>query len=175
MGKRYTMLVDSAKCIGCYACVIACKMEHDLPPHPTSPPEAEAKGVSPMRVLHVQDLNYRIDLTGKKFKQLFVPLACKHCLNAPCLRECPTEAIYKENGITLVDRKKCIGCKVCLDACPYGIPQFDDEGILVLCDLCIHRLNQGKKTACQQACVARCIEVKDLEEVYLFKSRASKQ
>ncbi len=157
--NRYTMVIDAKKCIGCYSCVIACKMEHNLPPFPSSPPETEPKGVSPIRVLHVQNFQ------DGRFKQLFVPLNCKHCLNAPCMRECPTEAIYKEDGITLVDREKCIGCKVCLEVCPYGIPQFDDEGVLVLCDMCIHRLKEGKKAACEHHCVANCIQVVRLDEV----------
>jgi Fe-S-cluster-containing dehydrogenase component len=110
---------------------------------------------------------------GDRVHQSFVCIACMHCEDAPCISVCPVFAIHKdpETGITLVDRNRCIGCKVCLWVCSYGAPSFDEEGKLILCDLCIDRLKEGKKAACEAACPARAILVGSPDEISEFQAK----
>jgi anaerobic dimethyl sulfoxide reductase subunit B (iron-sulfur subunit) len=152
---QWAIFVDKDRCVGCYACVVACKMEHNLPPYPVHPPLASPKGPELIRVYQVGPR-----MRDDEVYQYFQPISCMHCLDAPCIKACPCSAIYKdtETGITLVNQDECIGCKSCLWVCPYGAPQFYD-GKLVLCDLCIHRLAEGRPTACEAACPARAIHV----------------
>ncbi|MCX8177991.1 MAG: 4Fe-4S dicluster domain-containing protein [Candidatus Bathyarchaeota archaeon] len=149
------IFVDYEKCIGCYTCVVACKMEHNLPPYPSSPPNAEPTGPQLIRVYRVGP-----EIVDGRVHQYFVAVTCMHCSSPPCMSACPVNAISKhESGIVAVDREKCIGCRFCLWACPYGAPQFNSEGKMMLCDLCLHRLLEGKKAACEAHCPAGCIYV----------------
>ena len=154
------ILVDTDKCVGCYACVVACKLRHRLPPHPVHPPRGNPHGPELIRV-------YEVDPSEPdgEAHQCFQGIACMHCLDAPCIGACPRSAIYKdlETCITVVDDAECIGCMSCLSACPYGAPQFHD-GSLMLCDLCIDRLEDGRRTDCEAACPARAISVGTIKE-----------
>ncbi len=113
--------------MACYACVTACKMKHGFAPMPKSPPEAEPGGLNLLKVY-----KYGPVLEGEQPVFYHQPVSCLHCEDAPCIRVCPRSAIYKEKdyGITLVDEKKCIGCRFCLWVCPYGAPGFDEKGKL---------------------------------------------
>jgi Fe-S-cluster-containing dehydrogenase component len=159
------IFIDKDKCVGCYACIVACKLEHSLPPHPAHPPLANPIGPELIRVYQVGP-----QMRDDEVYQYFQPISCMHCFDAPCIRACPRAAIYKdvETGITLVNEDKCIGCKFCLWVCPYGAPQFLD-GKLNLCDLCIHRLGErrqeGRLTACEAACPARAIYIGTTDEI----------
>jgi Fe-S-cluster-containing dehydrogenase component len=139
-----------------------------FPPHNTSGAVANPKGINLIQVYHVD-----ADIRGDIVHQPFISIACMHCEDPPCRRVCPTGAISKEpdTQITLVDQEKCIGCKACLWVCPYGAPSFDDDGNLVLCDLCMDRLKEGKKTACEAACQAGAIHVGTPEEISELQSR----
>lgn len=155
------IFVDHEKCIGCYTCVIACKMEHNLPPYPSFPPTTEPTGPQLIRVYQVGP-----EISGGKVQQYFVVVSCMHCSDPPCMSACPVNAISKgENGVVQVNREKCIGCRFCLRACPYGAPQFDLDGKMILCDLCSHRIKEGKKTSCEAHCPAKCIYVGSVDEV----------
>jgi len=149
------ILIEIEKCIGCYSCTVACKLEHNLPPYPAHPPVADPKGPELIRVCQ-----FGPDIRDDRVRQYFQPILCMHCPDAPCIDACPQSAIYKdlETGITLVNKDECLGCRSCLEACPYGAPQFHDD-TLILCDLCIHRLREGRCTACEAACPARAIHV----------------
>lgn len=155
------ILVDGDKCVGCYACVVACKLEHDLPPYPVSPPAGDPQGPELIRILRVGP-----QIRDDKVQRYFEAITCMHCPDAPCISACPTSAIYKdvETGITLVNEDECTGCEACLSVCPFGAPQFYD-GRLYLCDLCIHRLGEGRHTACEAACPARAIHVGTTDEI----------
>ena len=160
-----TKYIDKDRCIGCDACVVACKLEHNLPPYPVEPPLSEPEGPKLIRVYQVGP-----EIHDDEVYQYFLAISCMHCDDAPCIKACPRSAIYKdaETGVILVNEDKCIGCKFCLWVCPYGAPQFHD-GKLNLCDLCLHRLGEGREkgrqTACEAACQARAIHVGSADEI----------
>ena len=107
--KRYSMVIDLHKCVGCAACDIACKAENNVPvDFHWSNHIVETSGVFP----------------NTKFK--YIPTLCNHCENAPCVTNCPTTAMYKnEDGLTLHNADKCIGCRLCQLSCPYGVIWFN--------------------------------------------------
>jgi Fe-S-cluster-containing dehydrogenase component len=158
------IFIDREKCVGCYACVVACKLEHHLSPRPVRPPNGDPKGPGLIRVVRVGP-----QISNDEVHQYFQPILCLHCHEAPCIEACPDSAIYRdiETGIILVKEDECTGCESCLEVCPYEAPQFYD-GKLHLCDLCIHRLEErrreGRHTACEAACQARAIHVRIIDE-----------
>jgi tetrathionate reductase subunit B len=152
---RWGMLIDTAKCAsGCTACVDACGKENGLPDH--GRPASDPKWIRKVLV--------RDNMTGKDTS---LPLMCQHCEHPPCVDVCPTGASFKRaDGIVMVDRHVCIGCRYCMMACPYKARSFIHEDIEVkpthaprgkgcveACNLCVHRLDAGaKNTACAEAC-----------------------
>ena len=107
---RYGMVIDTRRCVGCRACVVACKAENKTPP-----------GVS-YTVVVEEALGNRLD-----DKPLFMTKPCFHCENPPCVNVCPVSATFKRerDGIVVVDYDRCIGCRYCITACPYGARYFD--------------------------------------------------
>lgn len=101
---RYAMVIDLKKCVACHACNIACKLENATRP-----------GSLWSRMESVEVGKY------PNAKRIFMPMQCMHCSNPPCVRVCPTKASQqREDGIVFVDDEKCMGCKYCMLACPYG-------------------------------------------------------
>jgi Fe-S-cluster-containing dehydrogenase component len=133
------------------------------PPYNTTGAIAEPKGVN---LLQVYQHGPEISPDGK-VHQPFIGIACMHCEDAPCITVCPYSAIYKdpETHITLIEEEKCIGCKACLWVCPFGAPSFREDGKLVLCNLCIDRVLEGKQAACEAACQARAISIASPEDI----------
>ena len=128
---------DSKKCVQCHACEVACKAAHQVEP-----------GIKWRRV---------ISLWRGKFPAVSnrtVSLSCQHCGNPPCEAVCPTGAIRKrqEDGIVVIDPARCIGCRSCLMACPFGVPQFGAAGKMQKCDLCVERIEAGREPACVATC-----------------------
>ena len=113
---------------------MACKQEHGL-------------GVGPWLV--------RVIENSPDYK----PIYCHHCAKAPCKGACPEEAISRdERRIVLIDNERCIGCKECMEACPFGAMQFDDDQeVAMKCDLCHERLENNEAPACSKTCPTRCI------------------
>jgi len=151
---RWGLLIDAAKCgDGCTACVTACQEENGW--RDTGRPETDAQWI---RKLTVKNPN-----NGSTFS---LPMLCQHCANPPCVDVCPTGASFKRaDGIVLVDKHTCIGCRYCVMACPYNARSFVHEplmdqkphaprgkGTVESCTLCVHRIDAGRTPACVEAC-----------------------
>ncbi len=165
---RKSVFRDMDLCVNCKACIVACKVKHGSPPHLTRPMPAEPTGLNLIQVYP-----FGPELRNDRVVQAFVGIACMQCEEAACLKVCPTSAIYKDpqTCITMVDKNRCLGCKACLWACPFGVPSYDQNGKLALCDLCADRLQEGKKAACEAACQARAIFIGSPEEIKELRSR----
>ena len=140
------ILTDITKCIGCLECVTACKNVHNL-------------GIDVPRKWHQYD-----GLSAKNWTSIiqrpgphYVRKQCRHCLEPACVSACPVGALHTtESGAVAYDTGKCIGCRYCMIACPYGIPRYDWEKAIPYvekCNLCYdERLIKGKQPACTEAC-----------------------
>ncbi|HKL10143.1 MAG TPA: 4Fe-4S dicluster domain-containing protein, partial [Clostridia bacterium] len=89
----------------------------------------------------------------------YISLSCMHCADAPCVMACPTGALTKnkEDGRVYVDKSKCIGCRMCLQVCPFGIPQYGEDDLMQKCNLCMSRLKDEKEPACVAACTTKAL------------------
>lgn len=154
----YGMLIDLKKCVGCHACAVACKEAHGTPPGITrSHVKREFEGEYPDATMHI------------------VPMLCMHCENPPCVEACPTEgATYKrEDGIVVVDKEKCIGCKYCMMACPYGVRSWSpSEHVVEKCTLCGQLTSVGEEPKCVAACCASARFYGDLDDPNSDASKA---
>jgi tetrathionate reductase subunit B len=152
--NRWGMLIDTNKCAnGCDACVHACNTENGL--EQTGHPRTDAQWI---RKVELKDKR-----TGETHS---LPLMCQHCAEPPCVDVCPTGASFKRaDGIVLVDRHICIGCRYCMMACPYKARSFVHEvltdqkpyaprgkGCVESCTLCVQRVDDGRQPACVEAC-----------------------
>jgi len=165
---RKSIFRDPNLCVNCKACLIACKVKHMWPPYTFPVAIAEPKGINLIQVYA-----FGPEINGDRVHQLFIGIACMHCEDPPCIKACPSSAISKDTQthITWVNRHRCIGCKACLWVCPFGAPTFDQDGKLVLCDLCIDRLREGKKAACEAACQTSAIFIGSPEEIAELRSK----
>lgn len=162
MAKQLAFYFDSSSCTGCKVCVIACKDKKDNP-----------IGVNFRKVFHYTGGSWIIPSTAGGIyipNNIFaytVSIACMHCAAPICVEVCPTGAMNKhENGIVAIDPNKCIGCRLCQQACPYGAPQFNEvRGIMTKCDMCEDLLAIGEKPACVDACPMRALDVGELSEL----------
>lgn len=141
---------DMTSCIGCRTCQTACKDKNDLP-----------VGVL-FRTVHSYETGSYPKADGYHWSA-----SCNHCENPECVRNCPTGAMYKsEEGVVLHNDEVCIGCKTCVEKCPYSVPQYMEEiGIVQKCDSCIAFRQQGRNPVCVDACVMRCLDFGELEEL----------
>lgn len=148
--KQYGMVIDARRCYGVHACTVACKAEFNVPlGHNRSWVESIEKGTYPA--------------VGRSF----LPRLCNHCSKPNCVSVCPTGATWKreEDGIVVVDEDICIGCKYCVQACPYDMRYPDpDSGTAKKCDFCVHRVSQGLEPACVEACPSRARIFGDLND-----------
>lgn len=149
MGK--VLVIDVAKCNGCYCCQVSCKDEHvgnDWSPYAKPQPDTGHFWLK---------INEMERGTIPKVKVTYTPLLCMHCDNAPCIPACPIKAITKrDDGIVLIDPAKCNGCKACINACPYNAIYFNNElNIAQKCTMCAHILD-GTDPLVK---VPRCVEV----------------
>ncbi|MHB1134908.1 MAG: sulfate reduction electron transfer complex DsrMKJOP subunit DsrO [Chloroflexota bacterium] len=148
--RRWAMVIEIKRCIDCKACMVACKVENEVP------------------VGKFRNWIGRVGPTGT-FPVLglrFEPGNCMHCENPPCLRVCPTGATYqREDGLVLMDEGKCIGCRYCMQACPYDARYLDEErGVVDKCTFCVHRLDAGQPPACVETCVGGSRHAGDLND-----------
>ncbi|MEM1671135.1 MAG: 4Fe-4S dicluster domain-containing protein [Archaeoglobaceae archaeon] len=150
--KQFAMVVDVNKCIGCGKCVIACKTENHVPMEmPISRTWIEGYLDGKKVVMNTNENPF---LNAKAKKGFYVPKLCNHCANAPCVNVCPVYArFHTKEGIVLVDKETCIGCKYCLIACPYGATfVHPEEKVTDKCTFCYHRLRKGLLPACVVVC-----------------------
>lgn len=172
--RRWAMVIDLRKCDGCESldvpaqCTVACNEEHFVP-----------DGQEWLRVFEIEEASGATH---------FLPRPCMNCANAPCVQVCPVGAsYYDENGTVLIDHERCIGCRLCMAACPYGARSFNWEepenppgatfaryspeypvphrrGTVAKCMFCAHRLEKGKLPACVEKCPMFAIYFGDLVE-----------
>ncbi|MBK8137209.1 MAG: dimethylsulfoxide reductase subunit B [Anaerolineae bacterium] len=159
MAKQLGFHVNLSACSGCKACQIACKDKNDL-----------TDDRMWRRVITVEGGEWiqRGDAWLNNIFGYFLSSACMHCENPLCVEVCPTSAMWKreEDGIVLIDQDKCIGCRYCEWACPYGAPQFDaTAGVMSKCNMCFDYVDAGQKPACVSACQMRVLEFGDVEEL----------
>jgi sulfite dehydrogenase (quinone) subunit SoeB len=157
--KRLGLVIDLDTCVGCHACAVNCKQwnsgGHAAPLTDRDPYGPLAQGVWFNRV-HSFEAG-----EGARSRTVHFPKSCLHCEEAACVTVCPTGASYKRasDGIVLVDESKCIGCKLCSWACPYGAREYDyDEGVMKKCTLCIDRIYNENLEEVDRvpACVSTC-------------------
>lgn len=137
-GKRWAMVIDLRKCIGCQACAAVCKVENVVPDgkYRTYVPEYELGRYPEVR-------------------KAFLPQLCNHCADPPCVKVCPTGATYqRQDGVVVVDNTVCWGCGYCINACPYDKRYFNTfTRTADKCTLCAHRIDKGMLPACVETCV----------------------
>ncbi len=169
---RWGMVLDLARCIGCNACTVACKIENGTPPDTYwARVYTEETGTYP------------------DTKTVYVPVLCNQCADAPCVSVCPTKATYqRDDGIVLVNPDLCIGCRACMTACPYAARfylqkgvleagyygertdfeekkwQWFQEGTVTKCTFCAHRVDEGLEPACVITCPTDARIFGDLED-----------
>ena len=148
--------IDTDRCVACRSCEVACKQWNNLAPNVVG----EA-GPRWRRIVSIEDGTFP-DLTA-----VSMSMACMHCGKPACAAVCPTGAITKQaaDGIVVVDQGKCIGCHYCFFACPFGVPQYGDDGTMQKCNLCLERLEQGKQPACVATCPSRALNAGTMEEL----------
>lgn len=168
---RWAMVIDTRKCLqheDCHDCEHACHFNHNVPE--IDGKKEEIKWIWKDKFENVftdQHHNYTVEkLKGKPFVTL-----CNHCDDPPCVRVCPTQATFQlDNGIVTMDMHRCIGCRFCMAACPYGSRSFNwrdprpnikkqnpdyptrMRGVVEKCNFCVERLTVGKKPYCEEAC-----------------------
>jgi Fe-S-cluster-containing dehydrogenase component len=146
---RFGMVIDTAKCVGCMDCVVACKTENNVPEGFNRDwIEYEVEGKYPS--LHMEIRSER----------------CNHCSNPPCVYCCPTGAshVHDLGGVVLVEHNMCIGCKACVASCPYDARFIHPDGYADKCTFCIHRVEKGLDPACVSVCPTHCMAFGDLED-----------
>jgi Fe-S-cluster-containing dehydrogenase component/formate-dependent nitrite reductase membrane component NrfD len=143
----FALLSDS--CIGCHACTVACKSEHDVP-----------LGVNRTWLKYIETGEF--PNTGRTFSVM----RCNHCDDAPCMAICPTSALFRApNGVVDFDDHRCIGCKACMNACPYDAIYINPEThVANKCNFCNHRVEVGLEPACVVVCPTHAIVTGDLDD-----------
>ena len=146
---QYGFVIDQETCIGCHACTVACKTEHQVP-----------LGVNRTWVKYVEKGSW------PDTSRHFSVMRCNHCADAPCVQICPTKALFtRRDGIVDFDTDRCIGCKSCMQACPYDALYIDpDEHTAQKCNYCVHRVEVGLEPACVIVCPEQAIIAGDLDD-----------
>ncbi len=181
--RRWAMVIDVPKCLkeeNCTKCIAACHRLHNVPN--IADPKHELKWIwkaSFENAFPSEENAYLTQtLSGKQ-----IPVFCNHCAEPPCVRVCPTQATWKRaDGIVMMDWHRCIGCRYCMVACPYGSRSFNwsdprpyltqlnpdfptrTKGVVEKCTFCSERLEKGQLPACIEACTAKAMTFGDLED-----------
>ncbi len=147
---RKTLVIDLDSCVGCHSCAVVCKQENNV-----------GLGTFYNKVLTIGPTG-----TFPNLEMYYLPVGCQHCEKPQCVTVCPTGASFKrEDGIVLVDHSKCIGCRYCIMACPYGVRTYDEsKGVIEKCTLCAHLVDAGRKPACVFHCPGQARFFGDLDD-----------
>jgi Fe-S-cluster-containing dehydrogenase component len=181
--NRWAMIIDLVKCAqqeGCTDCVDACNKAHNVPASPDYAHRIQWIWKSSFQSAFPNEQN---QYQAEGLKELPVPVLCNHCDNPPCVRVCPTKATWKrKDGIVLMDWHRCIGCRYCMAACPYGSRSFNwtdprpmlprenpdfptrTKGVVEKCNFCDSRLTRGELPACVLACPQKAMTFGDLSD-----------
>lgn len=155
VGKRYAMLIDLRKCVGCQACTVGCSIENQAP-------------IGQFRTTVKQYVVTPADgaTTQHQAQAVMLPRLCNHCDNPPCIPVCPVQATFqREDGIVMVDNKRCVACAYCVQACPYDARFINHETFTAdKCTFCAHRLEQGLLPACVETCVGGARIIGDIKD-----------
>ena len=157
--KKYGFVIDPKRCIDCRACLVACRAENNVP------------------LDHTRIWVYDQGVVGQfpNLSQQFVPYNCMHCDEPPCVEACPSQATYKrkEDGIVVIDQAACIGCGLCIEACPYHVRYLNPvTGKADKCNACLQRVEQGEMPACVATCVGGSRMFGDLNDPNSAASQA---
>ncbi|MBK8271158.1 MAG: polysulfide reductase NrfD [Planctomycetes bacterium] len=146
---KFGFAIDNRACIGCHACTVACKSEHEVP-----------IGVNRTWVKYIEKGEF------PNTKRSFNVQRCNHCVDAPCVEICPVTSLYiRPDGIVDFDNERCIGCKACMQACPYDALYLDPDTLTAAkCNYCTHRVDQGIEPACVVVCPVEAIVSGDLDD-----------
>jgi formate dehydrogenase iron-sulfur subunit len=150
---KYGFLIDASRCIDCRACLVACSVENNVPMKNTR--------------IWIKDTG----VTGQfpDLQRYTAPYHCMHCIDPSCVSACTVGALQQNNdGIVTYDADRCIGCRYCMYACPFEVPNFQWDqrlALVVKCDLCISRLEEGQQPACAATCPTKTIQFGAREEM----------
>jgi tetrathionate reductase subunit B len=170
-GKLWGFGVNVDKCIGCARCVIACKTENDVPEEPffyrtwveryMIPREGQAQVTNIHTGLSPEE---EVPSTRAILRSFFVPKLCNQCAHPPCVQVCPVGATFSTaDGVVLVNDRTCIGCRYCIQACPYGARYLHPATHTAdKCTFCYHRLSRGLLPACVEVCPTQARVIGDL-------------
>jgi len=147
---RYGLCVDLGRCIGCYGCVVGCKNWHGVPAGETG---------------RISLKDFFTGMYPQVSRWLF-PVMCMHCEHPPCVSVCRFNACHqREDGIVVIDPKRCVGCELCTFACPFGLRIFrHNQGVADGCDFCLERISAGALPYCVASCPTDALVFGDLDD-----------
>lgn len=154
------IVIDPEKCLACRTCELECAIEHSK--------SKEFKKAINEKPLPEPRINV------ESYEGIVTPLQCRHCEDAPCVKACPTKALERENteSPVLIKDELCIGCKLCIIACPFGVINMNaDSKVAIKCDLCAERLKRGEVPACVEGCPTKAIKFIPTKDVVKKKQK----
>ncbi|MFC1623762.1 4Fe-4S dicluster domain-containing protein [Candidatus Omnitrophota bacterium] len=158
--KKGMILIDPKKCLTCRTCELQCAIAH-------------SKSKDLVKAICEEPLP-QVRLKVEGVDDLGIPLQCRHCEDAPCIKICPTKATARLDAESpvLIKKELCIGCKWCVLVCPFGVIRAGRGGAAVTkCDLCFERLNKDELPACVAACPSKALQFESIEDINKQKKK----